>query len=108
MKLFWTYIRSIRGTLAIFFGFFAMLLISFALYGLPLEAVIYPILLCIILGLAYLLYRFHVLSEWHREISRLKNMTAEQKLEVVEDYNLGPNSTNEDYKNAYNAITGGI
>ncbi|MBR2827149.1 MAG: sensor histidine kinase [Erysipelotrichaceae bacterium] len=77
MKLFWTYIRSIRGTLAIFFGFFAVFLISFALYGLPLEAVIYPILLCIILGLAYLLYRFHVLSEWHREISRLKNMTAE-------------------------------
>ena len=38
----------------------------------------------------------------------MKNMTAEQKQEVVEDYNLGPNSTNEDYKNAYNAITGGI
>ena len=69
MKLFWTYIRSIRGTLAIFFGFFAMLLISFALYGLPLEAVIYPILLCIILGLAYLLYRFHVPDPIHFEKS---------------------------------------
>jgi hypothetical protein len=38
----------------------------------------------------------------------MKDMTAEQKQEVVENYNLGPNSTNEDYKNAYKAITGGI
>ena len=38
----------------------------------------------------------------------MKDMEPEQKLEIVNKYNLGPASKNEDYKNAYESIKGGI
>ena len=38
----------------------------------------------------------------------IKDMTPEQKQEIVTKYGLGPNSTNEDYKNTFLAMTGGI
>ena len=37
----------------------------------------------------------------------IKDMSPEQKQEIVAKYGLGPNSTNEDYKNTFLAITGG-
>ena len=37
----------------------------------------------------------------------IKDMSPEQKQEIVTKYGLGPNSTNEDYKNTFLAITGG-
>lgn len=38
----------------------------------------------------------------------IKDMTPEQKQEIVTKYGLGPNSTNEDYKYTFLAMTGGI
>lgn len=38
----------------------------------------------------------------------IKDMSPEQKQEIVTKYGLGPNSTNEDYKNTFLAMTGGI
>lgn len=37
----------------------------------------------------------------------IKDMSPEQKQEIVTKYGLGPDSTNEDYKNTFLAITGG-
>ena len=37
----------------------------------------------------------------------IKDMSPEQKQEIVTKYGLGPNSTNEDYKNTFLAMTGG-
>ena len=37
----------------------------------------------------------------------IKDMTPEQRQEIVTKYGLGPNSTNEDYKNTFLAMTGG-
>ncbi|MBQ3911448.1 MAG: sensor histidine kinase [Lachnospiraceae bacterium] len=77
MKLFVAYIRSIIGGVAVFFAFFALLTVSFILYGLPVEAVLYPILLCVILGLLYLGYRYCVVARCHREICELKCAAAD-------------------------------
>ncbi len=77
MKLFWSYIKSIIGGVGIFFAFFALLAFSFALYGLPLNAVIYPVVLCIILGVLYLIYRFYATLKRHKAINELKNTAAE-------------------------------
>ena len=38
----------------------------------------------------------------------MKDMEPEQKQKIVAEYNLGPASKNEDYKNAYESIKGGI
>ena len=37
----------------------------------------------------------------------MKDMSKEEKTEIVARYKLGPNSTNEDYKNAYESLKGG-
>ncbi len=77
MKLFWKFIRSKIGSVAIFVAFFAVLALSFALYGLPMKAMLYPVLLCAILGLGYIIYQYHVYAKRHREITELKNTSAE-------------------------------
>ena len=37
----------------------------------------------------------------------MKDMTKEEKAEIVKEYGLGPESTNADYKKAYKSLTGG-
>ena len=64
------------GPIAVFFCFFALLAISFALYGLPLEAVLYPVVLCTVLGLVCLIYRYVVFARRHREITELGNLAG--------------------------------
>ncbi len=77
MKVFAAFIKSIIGPVAFFFGLFALLLISFSLYGLPLNAVLYPVFLCSLLGLGYLIYRYSVFARRHMEITELENRAAE-------------------------------
>ncbi len=102
MKLFGSFIKSMIGGILIFFGFFALLLLSFALYGLPLKAVIYPILLCILLGLIYLAYRFYTFTKHHKEITELKNMPAELVDSFLETHTL----PDEDCREVICNITG--
>ncbi len=59
-----------------FLAFFALLFVSFSLYGLPLNAVIYPILLCTLLGFIYCAYKFYAFYKRHKEIAELKSMPA--------------------------------
>lgn len=54
MKLFLRYLRSRRAALLAFAGFAAALALSFALYRLPAQAVLYPAALCAAAGLALL------------------------------------------------------
>ncbi|MCR5310923.1 MAG: sensor histidine kinase [Lachnospiraceae bacterium] len=77
MKLFWSYIKSILGGILFFFGLFVLLIVFFLLYGLPMEAVLYPILLCFVLGLLYLAVRYFSVLKCYREILELKNTAAE-------------------------------
>ena len=54
MKFFLSYLRSRRKTLLFFLLLFALLCFSFLLYHLPPEAVVYPMLLGVLLGLGFL------------------------------------------------------
>ncbi|MCR4642591.1 MAG: hypothetical protein K5697_11255 [Lachnospiraceae bacterium] len=77
MKLFGPYLKSKLGGIAIFICFFSLVLICFAFYGLPMKAIIYPALLCSVLGLLYLAYGFCILLKRHRELCGLRNTAAE-------------------------------
>ncbi len=77
MKIFLAYIKSSVGGIAVFCGFFAMLFISFGLYGLPIEAVIYPIVLCLIIGVVYHTFGFVRFRRRHIELTELRNTAAE-------------------------------
>lgn len=77
MKQFMSFIRNKTGSILIFLIFFAVLALSFSLYGLPMKALIYPALLCTVLGAAYLAYQYHIHVQMHRQIAELKNTAAE-------------------------------
>ena len=77
MELFKAYIKSVIGGVALFLAFFALLVISFALYGLPMSAVAYPIVLCSIVGVLYLTYRYLHFRKRHKELNALKGIAAE-------------------------------
>ena len=51
MKLFLRYLQSKLGVLLVFLAFAVILAVSFMLYHLPLEAVLYPAALCALLGI---------------------------------------------------------
>ena len=77
MKLFRSFIKSIIGPTMLFIGFLALFAISFFLYGLPMDALLYPSLLCITMGLFYLAYRFYIAFKRQKEIDELGNTAIE-------------------------------
>ena len=58
MKLFLRYLQSRLGVLLLFLAFTAVLAVSFLLYHLPAEAVLYPAALCVLLGILVLVIDF--------------------------------------------------
>ena len=49
--------------------------ISFQLYHLPLEAVLYPAMLCLMTGLLWMLFDFQRIKRKHELLGRLRNLT---------------------------------
>ena len=77
MKLFPDYLRSRAGALLLFAIFALVLTGSFLLYRLPAEAVLYPSLLCLLIGLIALAVDFLRVRRRHRLLSALREMESE-------------------------------
>ena len=77
MKLFFVYLRQKRRALLCFFGCGTVLLLSFLLYGLPLAAVLYPLCLCLLLGLLLLLREFLCVKRTHSRMEELQSTAYE-------------------------------
>lgn len=83
MKLFFTYLKQRRKLiwmLAVFAGIFC---VTFFLYHLPLEALAYPMLLCLIAGLAMGLADFFRVWRKHEKMSRISALTDVLELEFA-------------------------
>lgn len=77
MKLFGEYCKSRRGTFLYFAAAALLLGASFALYHLPLRAVVYPLALAAAAGIAALALDFRRVYKLHRELSQMENTAAE-------------------------------
>lgn len=77
MKLFFRYLKSKRNIIAFFIISIAIFILTFALYHIPLKAVIYPAILCLVLGLAFLIFSFVRVKHTHDILEQLKERTAE-------------------------------
>ena len=77
MKLFGEYCKSRRGTFLYFAAAALLLGASFALYHLPLRAVVYPLTLAAAAGIAALALDCRRVYKLHRELSQLENTAAE-------------------------------
>ena len=75
MRLFFIYLKSRRRTLLACLSFALLLLVSFALYRLPLSAVLYPLALCVLLGAVFLWTDFRRVKRLHEGIQRLQDQT---------------------------------
>ena len=76
MKLLIQYLRSKSAVLLLFVLFAAIMAFSFSLYHLPLKAVLYPAVLCAVLGLAALTIGFIHTLRMHKLISAIREMDA--------------------------------
>ena len=79
MKLFFAYLREHIRTIAVFVLFSALLAVSFALYKLPVQAVLYPVGLCAALGAAFIIVGYIRAVRRHAEFASLNELTAAEE-----------------------------
>ncbi len=75
MRLFMQYLKQHLRLYAGCLLFASIFFVSFWLYHLPLEAVLYPVLLCAVVGLFFLLSDFKRVKQNHERLSHIKGMT---------------------------------
>lgn len=75
MKLFLKYLQQRRRIFIALLIFCTVFLLSFILYHLPLKAVIYPALLCALIGFLMLIFDFFKVRREHETLLRLKNIS---------------------------------
>lgn len=76
MKLFIRYLRQKLPTILLVLIFFVIFSVSFLLYRLPIEAVLYPSALCFIFGLSYMFYDFSKIKRLHKSLQDIAKLTA--------------------------------
>lgn len=76
MALFWKYVRRQWRIAAAFILFAVIFAVVFALYRLPAEAVLYPFLLCALLGGLFTAVDFGRVRARHRELERIAGLSA--------------------------------
>ena len=76
MKLFMQYLRQKWRVLAAFTLFAAVLAACFALYRLPLRAVLYPVGLCLLVGLGFAVWDYRRTLKRHRALTGCGDLTA--------------------------------
>lgn len=91
MKAFW---KEHGGTFVMFLLCAMIYFILFLLYQLPLEAVLYPTVLCSFLLLGYGIVRFYHSKKKHRELGHLKSL-PDDLLERLREYE---NQDDRDYQ----------
>ena len=75
MRLFFNYLRQKRRLCCIGFAFALIFAVSFFLYRLPVEAVLYPALLCGVVGLFLLLLDFLRVKRKHEALTKIRTVT---------------------------------
>lgn len=90
MKLFIAYIRQRRKGVLSFVMFCAIFFVAFALYRLPMKAVLYPTLLCLLLSCIFIAVDFSHAKIKHKRLSEIKELTSAMissmpNVESVED-----------------------
>lgn len=77
MKLFFSYLKSKRITIIAFFVAAAIYFVSFALYGFPIKAVVYPTVLCFAASVVFFTVGFIQTKKKHKTLERLKTFDSE-------------------------------
>lgn len=94
MKFFIKYLKQRRTVIIAFILFCAIFAVSFLLYHLPVEAVIYPAILCTITAIVYAIMDLRSVKARHAELMRLRLLSAE----LIETLPPADSIESEDYQ----------
>ena len=75
MELFFQYLKQRRRIWILYAVFCLIFAVSFLLYHLPIEAVIYPTLLSAVLGILVMVFDFLRVKREHEALSGIRSMT---------------------------------
>lgn len=102
MSFFLSYIFYRKKVLIAFLLFGVVFAVSFALYHLPLAAVIYPAILCVTMGAVFAAVDFGKVYKKHRELEKIKKLT----LYGMEFFPEPSNQIEKDYSDIIKSICG--
>ena len=94
MDFFISYIKQKRKSIIVFVLFCVIFVCVFALYHLPLAAVLYPAILCVFLAMVFWGIEYKKTYEKHRELVRLQKLNAE----LIQDLPKAESIAEEDYR----------
>ncbi len=75
MRLFYRYLKGYKRMLTVSAVFCIIFILSFLLYHLPIEAVLYPILLCLGVGAVVCIFDFYRVKREHEALQSIKTIT---------------------------------
>lgn len=75
MRLFAYYLRQRRRGIAAGVAFCLIFIVSFLLYQVPFEAALYPAALCLLLGIAMMIFDFHRIKQKHKSLTYVRGIT---------------------------------
>ena len=75
MKLFLKYLKGSLAIYAVFLLFGIIFAVSFSLYHLPILAVIYPYILCVVAGIIFTFVDFLKMLKRHKTLTAIKSIT---------------------------------
>lgn len=84
MKFFISYLKSKVKNILLFMVFILVFAVTFALYEVPLETVVYPMLLCFGIGTVFMAIDYIKLREKHKNLSNILNLTSSMIYEFPE------------------------
>lgn len=94
MKLFLKYLKQRRRVIIAAAVFFIIFTVSFALYELPVKAVLYPTILCLFIGIVFVVSGFIRAKHRHDVLRRIKSQTDISD----EKFPRGESIDDEDYR----------
>lgn len=94
MDLFLKYLKQKLWLFVVGGTFSLIFTVSFFLYHLPVEAVIYPTLLCVFIGLFVLIFDFLRVKDRHKELAQIKSIPDA----ITATFPADDNIQNEDYR----------
>lgn len=93
MKFLISYLNYRKKVILVFLIFAVIFSVSFALYHLPLGAVMYPLALCLLVALIFVIRDFNSIRKTHKDLEKIKKLTVygmeflpEAKNEIEKDY----------------------
>lgn len=76
MKLFFEYLRQRRNGIILFLLFTLVFALVFILYKISFTAVLYPFLLCTIIGIIFFIFDFRSVKKKHKKLCEIRQLTS--------------------------------